>query len=301
MTDTPTEESTAPYENDQIISWDSTYSDIGKFYFNMSDTTNPGSSTPNTVVNFGWNLSPGGSQVLPGLSAIGIGLESNYIPVAGTEYNEAHLYWVDKSGNQYRPLSYRINKDLKSADELHHAGLVVYQGTPNDAPVYFSMSASSMAKNFTYDNNGNVTTGINWSGQYNGPTSNNFVQVSASGGPGTINLLYTGFGKIRYGLIDLDTQDAWIYQRKNTSGGPVDTLQFGPDSTASVTYFNMLNGYGAQFRTVGGGGGNALKLDYATGAVIPKLPYFASKAAAQAAGWPADGLFRGPGDVVMAA
>src|SRR3990167_2578901 len=101
---------TPPYQNNVVFSINSGYSATGKFFVNCSDTPNDGDATrPNTVVNMGWNLSPGGGPVLNGEPFLGVGFESHYVPAQGTEFNEFHLYWGDKNGAQHRPISFRID------------------------------------------------------------------------------------------------------------------------------------------------------------------------------------------------
>jgi hypothetical protein len=100
---------------------------VGDFTFNLSNTANAGEPTrPNPVMQWGYNLNPGGGPVIPHETAFGLGLEGNYAPGGTTEYNEAHLYFVDKAGIQHRPWSWRINKDTDDWQNLIHATSVSF-------------------------------------------------------------------------------------------------------------------------------------------------------------------------------
>lgn len=96
-----------------IAQFDTAASDlIADFFLNLSNTANAGDANrPNPVMQWGYNLAPGGGPMQAGETAFGFGLEGNYVPSIEHEYNEAHLYFVDKTGAQHRPWSWRINKD----------------------------------------------------------------------------------------------------------------------------------------------------------------------------------------------
>ncbi len=83
------------------------------FFVNISDTPNAGDpARPNCVVNFGFNLNPGGGPVQPGDSFFGMGFEQHYAPGGGDPgpFNEWHIYMGTADGQQHRPDSMRLDK-----------------------------------------------------------------------------------------------------------------------------------------------------------------------------------------------
>jgi hypothetical protein len=147
---------------------------ISDFYFNLSNTANPGSPTrPNPVMQWGYNLAPGGGRVDETDTAIGFGLEGHYEPSEGTDYTESHLYFVDKDGSQHRPWSWRINKD----DTADWANLIYASGTgwfkPGTDDTYASLTAAADGGGFQI-----ITDGLG--------TTNNGISLETSGGQGVI-------------------------------------------------------------------------------------------------------------------
>ena len=77
---------------------------------------NNGSTRLNQVFRWGWNLAAGGGLIVPGEAAIGDEWESYY--VAGSQYVERHIAYVNPAGHVYRPLSWRIDRQTDEIVQL---------------------------------------------------------------------------------------------------------------------------------------------------------------------------------------
>lgn len=65
------------------------------FHFNHYRYTNS-DSTLNQVMNFGWNIAPGGGEVVSGYGRPNMQFESNYLNVYGVRLQEIHFGFGDK-------------------------------------------------------------------------------------------------------------------------------------------------------------------------------------------------------------
>lgn len=101
-----------PYPNDRWQTIHPANAANPPFYWNISDTTNAGNaSRPNSVMNFGYNLGPGGGLIDSKLGFFGMGFEGHYEPAEGTSYYEWHIYQAQPGdGLQRRPDSMRNSK-----------------------------------------------------------------------------------------------------------------------------------------------------------------------------------------------
>lgn len=92
------------------------------FVFSRSSTPQPGAPAPDEVVMWGHNLSAGGSNIIPGLPAIGYSLEASYYPDLVTRLEEAHMFYVNAAGTQYRLQSYTVTTTSDRVDFYHSCG-----------------------------------------------------------------------------------------------------------------------------------------------------------------------------------
>lgn len=82
------------------------------FNWAFSWTPNLGSPRPNRVWTWGYNPSPdGGNLEMPGEPSVNWRIETFYAPAPGEEYFEPMLQYVNTSGQIFRPISWRIDRN----------------------------------------------------------------------------------------------------------------------------------------------------------------------------------------------
>ncbi len=189
---------------------------IEDFYFNLSNTANPAVPTrPNPVMQWAYNLAPGGGRVSTSDTAFGFGLEGNYIPTLGTEYNECHLYLVNGDG-QHRPWSWRINKTDYTdwGNLIHITSTIWFQPTAGIStdPQYAQLGVGSdgggdfgAAFSLVTDSLSTTPNGIQITGGAGG-TQINFDKT----GPDARPLAFSGFSSYQIGAITLFSNGVYV-------------------------------------------------------------------------------------------
>lgn len=293
MTDTV--ELDPPYEDNIVASFGSGYpTGLGRFNFNISETANAGdASTPNVVANCGWNLGPGGDAQVSGLTALGIGFEGHYVPNPGEEYNEFHIYWVDKNGIQGRPLSYRIDKDSGATNCLLHAGAFAFFEDFTQDSNFLTINRAGYGHRFVKSANSAVPDkGIYISGDQN------YVFMSRLG-PDPMRLNWYGWTSINLGpQMELHVDYATIFFK--SSGGTTRGWIGDVSNPGSDFKLALQDGAGFSLTTIGGGGGEAIHVDFPTALTKIKLAVAANDSAAASAGVPVGYLYREAGGTVRA-
>ncbi len=90
------------------------------FNFTQRSAPNTGNARTNQVMTWGWNLHQGGGNERAGETGIGLSLESYYHPEGGNPLTEAHLFYINREGVQFRPWSF-------VADRTTDAGAFSFQ------------------------------------------------------------------------------------------------------------------------------------------------------------------------------
>lgn len=108
----------------RVMTWDAADSNLidrTSFHWNLSITDNPEGGIPDAVVNYGWNLSPGGGAVIPGQPALGYQNERSFGP-----FREMHILAVPyrpdnlpEGTTQIRPFSLTWNATTNDFDWYH--------------------------------------------------------------------------------------------------------------------------------------------------------------------------------------
>lgn len=96
------------------------------FFFNhgrFPNTYVPSDPRPDRVINFGWNVNPGGGQVVPNESAVYWQMENHYRPGAdGREWNEVHLNFLTRGGANQRPISVMADENTGESTMVLQSG-----------------------------------------------------------------------------------------------------------------------------------------------------------------------------------
>src|SRR5262245_10011482 len=104
---------------------------------------NPFGTRLNHVLNFGWNLSPGGGVETPNESALGWSFESFFQPNATEAWMEAHLFFVTAANVQFRPISWVFNRNTNIMWGAINADRFDFNNTATGVPL-LSLRASVM-------------------------------------------------------------------------------------------------------------------------------------------------------------
>lgn len=134
--------------------------DASSFYWNHYAVKQwDGTVSPNEVINFGHNLSPGGGPVKLGVPGIGYSLESNYHPSPGVRFVESHEFYITPAGKQIRLKSYTINSENDNVDFYQSVDNSSFRN-PRTAKQYFYLAGtggSATASWQTETGNYNIT------------------------------------------------------------------------------------------------------------------------------------------------
>lgn len=99
-----------------------------------------GTTSPNHVVGWGYNIAAGGGPLLTGLPGIGYSLESNYIPWEDSRFVESHELYLTPEGKQIRLKSYTIDTKANIID-FYHSTDNFYLKNPWTGKLYFLTQA----------------------------------------------------------------------------------------------------------------------------------------------------------------
>jgi len=90
------------------------------FNFTQRGVANTGAQRMNQVMTWGWNIDHGGGGEKQQETGIGLSLESYYHPEGGNPLTEAHLFYINRAGQQFRPWSF-------VADQTDDSGLFAFK------------------------------------------------------------------------------------------------------------------------------------------------------------------------------
>lgn len=159
------------------------------FVHSVSATAYTGVTRRNNVYNFGWNLSPGGSQIQPGIPAIGESWEHTYIAAIGDTIDaEKHEVYVTSAGLQKRLSSYTIRENIGYYDFYHTVSRFGLQ-SPADQRVYFNAQPSTSGAQISFA----YTDAINFNVIYDRTNGVNFNLAGVDPVSGSRKANFTGF------------------------------------------------------------------------------------------------------------
>jgi hypothetical protein len=178
-----------------LVKEDSAYT--SPFYWNQFGGYNNGRI--NEVMIWGWNMSPGGGHVQANKPGLGYSLESNYYVDVGIgdlkRYMEAHLYYIDSNGVQYRPFSYTINTTDGTCNFYHSVSSFNLRnfGPAGTNTPYFSVQGSANNVEQTYINLSDQTRYFGIAAHFAQDANTANLTISAGSGKPTNLFNLTGF------------------------------------------------------------------------------------------------------------
>lgn len=100
------------------------------FYWNQISQKNENNGAfaagNNNVINFGWNMAPGGGSVVGGVAGIGLQFEGNYFPDT-EQMVEHHTFYLTPAGAQVRLDSFTIRTATNNFDYYITSGQITFK------------------------------------------------------------------------------------------------------------------------------------------------------------------------------